>query len=118
MPTIKKRTAIASIIIGLVFIGSSVWPLLSHASAPAAASTLPVWSASIKENQSLPALAKDGRDAMTASYAFWGGNWLWANPSTNFNIVAPYQYAVTGSNKMLDFDLNGKISAPSGNQLV
>lgn len=130
MTTFKKRITFALIVTALSFIGSTGWPLLSRAPAPvaaataiynsseAAASTLAVWSASIKDDDGLPALAKDGRDAMTASYAFWGSNWSWANLSTNFNIVAPYQYAVTGSNKMLDFDLNEKISAPSGNQLV
>lgn len=130
MTTINKRITFALIIIGLSFIGSTGWQLLTRAPDPvaaaiaiynsseAAASTLAVWSASVKEGEGLPTLAKDGRDAMTASYAFWGSNWLWADSSIKFNIAAPYQYTVTGSNKILDFDLNGKISTPSSNQLV
>lgn len=126
----KKRTTFASIIIGLSFIGSAGWQLLSHSPIPvvaafaihnsneAAASTLSAWSASVKEDNGLPVLAKNGRDAMTASYAFWGGNWSWADLSLKFNVAAPRQYTVAGSNKMLDFDLNGKIFAPSDNQLV
>ncbi len=85
------------------------------------AKTSTVWSMSVNEQneqEGLPVLAKGGMDAMSASYAFWGSNWTWANLSTNFNIAAPYQYAVTGSNKILNFDFNGKISLSPSKQLV
>ncbi len=66
----------------------------------------------------MPVLTRDSRDAMTASYAFWDKGWLWASHSSNFKITAPSQYSVTGNNKMLDFDLIGKITVPSSNQLL
>ncbi len=127
MTTIKKRPAFVLIIIGLLFIGSAGWRLLSHTPAlsaatmanyEAATSTLADWSASVSEQDGLPVLSKDGRNAMTSSYAFWGSNWSWADLSINFNIATPLQYSFSGSNKTLDFDLSGKISSPSGNQFV
>jgi hypothetical protein len=127
---IKKQTAIALSMIALTFLGAANWQLRSHASTPfidtiatcnsnmAAASTPTIWSVSTSETNGLPILTKDGREAMTASYAFWGSNWTWAKLSTNFNIAAPCQYTITGNNKTLNFALNGRISTSSSHQLV
>ncbi len=97
------------------FIVALVAISLSH---EAMADQAKMWSASVSEQTGLPVLTRGGRDAMTASFAFWGNGWSWANLSGNFKIIAPSRYIVTCNNKMLDFDLNGKITTPSNNQLM
>lgn len=130
MTTIKKRTVFALTLIGLFLLGTAGWKLLpsvpafsavaiaSHFGNDAMANTMADWSAIVSEQDGLPTLSKNGKSAMAASYAFWGSNWSWSDLSTDFNIAAPFQYSVSGNNKILNFDLHGKISSPSGNQLV
>jgi hypothetical protein len=96
-----------------------VVPTAAFATKEANAATIPVkWSVSIDENTGLPNVSAGGRKALSASYVFWGNSWAWAGLSTNLSIASPFDYTVSGTNKLLDFDLNSHITKPSRQQLV
>jgi hypothetical protein len=94
------------------FLGQSTGPLLSssvHAG---------LWIASVDQRNGLPAVSKGGSTAITSDFAFWGKNWSWADLSEEFKVVAPYEYAIIGTDRALNFALTGRIAKASNRQLV
>lgn len=59
-----------------------------------------------------------GATVMTSDFIFWGGNSSWAPLDAQFKILSPFDYAVSGIEKPLNFSLSGKISKPSDRQLT
>jgi len=76
------------------------------------------WTLTVDERNGLPAVALGGAPAVTSDFVFWGGNWAWADLATSLRVVAPFDYAVTGKNQVLGFDLAERIHRLSGTQLV
>ena len=75
-------------------------------------------SVSVDQHEGLPRVSLGGGDAMSSQFVFWGNNWTWANLSTRFRVVAPFQYAIAGENSSLKLDLIGDVKRPSAQQLV
>lgn len=75
------------------------------------------WTASVDERNGLPALSGGGASALTAHYAFWGGNWNWAEQQTQLKVVSPFTYTTVGANRSLGLTVNSRISR-SGASLV
>jgi len=94
-----------------VFAVASIW-LVSY---PGRAETS---IASIDPANGLPILSIGGASALSGQFVFWGRNWSWARLSTQFNVIAPFEYAVTGRNQALNFDLSGHITKPANQRLV
>ncbi len=92
-----------------------VLPLSFLLSGPALAaqSTL-----TVNESNGLPAVSIGGVSALSGDFVFWKKSWAWAGLSTNFKAVAPFEYAVSGTNRDLDLDLVGRIRKASERQLV
>lgn len=76
------------------------------------------WSLSVSDQDGLPYIARDGAPAVKSHYAFWGANWKWADQHTDFRIIGPYEYAVSGRNPTLNADLSARISRPAVGQLL
>lgn len=84
---------------------------------PAIASPVPL-AVTVNQRQGLPVLSVGGGKAMSSVFVFWGRAWKWAGTKTNFKILAPFKYSISGRNSLLNFNLSGKISRRSGQQLV
>lgn len=84
---------------------------------PATANPVPL-AASVNQLQGLPALSVGGGKAMSSAFVFWGHAWKWAATATNFKVLAPFKYSISGRNPLLNFNLTGEIRKPSGRQLV
>jgi hypothetical protein len=76
------------------------------------------WSASVDQRNGLLIIGKDGSAAMSSDFVFWKNNWVWANLSSQFNVVAPYQYSIVGNDPALNFTLDAQVKRASGQQLV
>jgi hypothetical protein len=76
------------------------------------------WTANVDQQNGLPAISKGGGTAMSSNFVFWGKNWAWAGLSTEFKVVAPYEYSLIGKDQALDFVLNAHITKPSNQQLA
>jgi len=76
------------------------------------------WTVSVNENDGLPIVTKGGAKAISATYAFWGANWKWADQHSVLKVIAPFEYAVVGKNQTLNFGLAGRIWKPTNNQLI
>src|SRR5262249_49934021 len=75
-------------------------------------------TASVDQGAGLPLLSFGGVTAMSSGFAFWGNSWTWAQLKSQFKIIAPFEYSISGTNKLLNFDLSGKVSKPSDRQLT
>jgi hypothetical protein len=87
------------------------------AAATGNASAVPL-TASVDQGEGLLGLTLGGGGAMSSTFVFWGKNWKWAQLKTQFKIAAPLEYAISGINQALKFDLSGRITKPSNRQLV
>lgn len=76
------------------------------------------WTANVDEFTGLPMLAYRGSPAVSSSLQLWGNNWAWANMPTKLEIMSPYKYVLTGTNKVLDFDLTANIQKQAEHQLI
>jgi hypothetical protein len=76
------------------------------------------WQVSVDTVQGLPMIGKGGAPALKSSLVFWGANWAWADTPTQFKVVAPYTYAVTGRNAILGFDLANNVRRTAPNQMA
>ena len=76
------------------------------------------WTASVDQRNGLLVIAKDGSAAMSSEFVFWKSDWVWANLSSQLNVVAPYQYLILGNDPALNFTLDGRVKRASGQQLV
>ncbi len=77
------------------------------------------WTVSVDEQQGgLPAVSKGGASALSSKFVFWGKNWAWADMPRQFKVTAPFEYAVSGKNQALNFDLAGRIKKPTNQQLM
>jgi hypothetical protein len=76
------------------------------------------WSVSVSEQEGLPLASKDGSAALSSNYSFWGAEWKWAGLTTDFKVVAPFDYAVMGTNAALDFDLASHTSKRTISELA
>jgi len=59
-----------------------------------------------------------GAVGLSSQFVFWGKDWTWANLSRQFNVTAPFEYAIAGKNQALKFDLSGLVRKQSNQQLV
>lgn len=75
------------------------------------------WSVSVDERSGLPLLSRGGTEALSASFAFWGKDWAFADQETDFRIAGPFAYNITGKNLALDLDLLGGIRKTGERQL-
>ena len=73
---------------------------------------------SVDQRSGLPSLSLGGGSAMTSQFVFWADNWSWAELTTRFKVVAPFEYAVFGTDRGLGFNLSGSISKNSQKQLT
>lgn len=67
------------------------------------------WLASVDERTGLPLLSHGGSQPVTSSFAFWGGNWAWADTRLGLEVAGPFRYVLKGQNKSQDFDLAADI---------
>ena len=104
MCTTKSRRLISSIILV-----ACLFPNLAYAAA---------WTASVDERNGLPALSKGGAAAITSDFVFWGKNWQWAGLDTRFNVVAPFEYSITGQSALLNLRLSSRVGREAPQRLV
>lgn len=76
------------------------------------------WSVSVDEQNGLPVVTRGGGPAMISRFDFWAANWGWTGFPTTFKVNAPSSYALSGSNKTLDFDLQAEIRKPAAQTLT
>ena len=76
------------------------------------------WTASVDQQQGLPAISRGGASALSSAFVFWGKNWAWAHQQAEFKVVAPFEYFVAGKNQALNFDLVSRIKKSPNQQLV
>lgn len=94
---------------GIVFV--SLWATAGNAAA------VPL-TASVDDHAGLPSLSVGGGSAMSSQFVFWGNNWTWAPLKTQFKVVAPFEYGISGTDQALNFNLSGRITKQSNRQLV
>jgi len=75
------------------------------------------WTAEVDDRQGLPVVSEGGAVAVSGAFAFWGGNWTWAEPHVRLKVTAPFTYSVAGKNKLLDLDLSTRIERFSSHRL-
>ena len=75
-------------------------------------------TASVDQREGLPSLSLGGASVMSSAFVFWGKNWKWAQLKTQFKVVAPFDYTISGTDQLLNFDLSGRITKSSDRQLV
>ena len=75
-------------------------------------------TASVDQRDGLPGLSLGGGSAMSSQFVFWGKNWTWAGLVTQFKVVAPFEYAISGTDQALNFGLSGRVTMPTNRQLV
>jgi hypothetical protein len=75
------------------------------------------WRISVDTAQGLPTASRGGAPALKSAFVFWGSNWIWADTSTRFQVLAPYSYGITGKNVTLGFDLAGTAQRTGANQM-
>lgn len=73
---------------------------------------------SVNEHNGLPSLSLGGGGVMAGAFVFWGKNWAWADLATQFKIIAPFEYTISGTDRSLNFDLAGRVKKPSERQLI
>src|SRR6266566_965381 len=88
-----------------------LWAAASNASA------VPL-TASVDQGEGLPGLSLGGASAMSSQFIFWGKNWTWAQLKTQFKVVGPFEYAISGIDQPLKLALSARITKPSNRQLV
>ena len=76
------------------------------------------WTVTVDQREGLPFISKGGAIALSSTLVFWGKNWSWAQTQSEFNVVAPFDYAVVGNNKTLDFNWGSRVKKSSSQQLV
>ncbi|HJW25275.1 MAG TPA: hypothetical protein VJ576_10285 [Rhodocyclaceae bacterium] len=76
------------------------------------------WRVSVDTAQGLPTVTRGGAPAVKSAFVFWAANWSWADTPTQFSVVAPYSYAVTGRNASLGFDLTNNAKKTAANQMT
>ncbi len=87
--------------------------LVLAAHAPAAP-----WAVSVDPREGLPSIAKGGANGLTSTFAFWGADWSWARHAVEFRVVAPFEYALAGTNAALDLAMQGRVNRAAERQLV
>ena len=83
-----------------------------------AAPGVSAWVASVDQRNGLPTLNVGGNSALSADFVFWGKNWAWAEVSQELKVVAPFEYAISGKNKSLNFELSAHARKASSRQVV
>jgi hypothetical protein len=77
-----------------------------------------LWTASVDERNGLPTLSKGGATAITSDFVFWGKNWQWAGLDTHFEVVAPFEYLITGRSAALNLNLSSRVKKPAPERLM
>jgi hypothetical protein len=72
----------------------------------------------VDAKEGLPVLSRGGAVAMSSNFAFWARNWVFAHQAVDFKVTAPFEYTVSGKNRVLDFDMANRIRKTSERQLV
>jgi hypothetical protein len=93
-------------------LGTSVWMAADIAVA------VPLIASVNERAGGLPRLSLGGSTAMTSSFVFWGSNWSWTGLKTQFEVSAPFNYALSGTDNPLNFNLSARISKSSERQLT
>ena len=104
----KQRMRAASVLFAFIF------PLVVVISGPAFAAS---WVVTLNQH-GLPDLSIGGATAISSNFIFWGAHATWTAFPNQRKVNAPYQYSISGTDKALDFALNGHVSKPSDQQLV
>jgi hypothetical protein len=76
------------------------------------------WAVSVDQREGLPLISKGGANGLTSAFAFWGADWSWARHAVDFRVVAPFEYALAGTNAALDLEMQGRVARPADRQLV
>jgi hypothetical protein len=97
----------------LVHIALPLAWLLSSAAVGAAALTV-----SVDDSNGSLVASVGGAKAVSSTFVFWGKNWAWANLQSEFRVVAPFEYSISGQNQKLDFALAGRIKRLSDQQMI
>ncbi|MEJ1339129.1 MAG: cellulase family glycosylhydrolase [Candidatus Sedimenticola sp. (ex Thyasira tokunagai)] len=109
---------IASLLVGQIKVVIGLLSVLLLLFATYASGAATSWSFSVSEKDGLPHISSGGANALTTSFVFWGAKWKWAGFNSKFKVKEPFSYAITGSNKQLEFDLQGTAARTSADQLV
>jgi hypothetical protein len=76
------------------------------------------WIVSVDQRNGLPVASRGGATVMSSEFALWGKDWLWAGPSTDVRVVAPFDYAISGKSPSLNIDIAGRVKKSSSRQLT
>ncbi|MET0381975.1 MAG: hypothetical protein ABW032_00980 [Burkholderiaceae bacterium] len=95
-------------------IGKHLLPLtlgMAIAAAPAPpAAAAPRWTSTLNETTGLPMLQASGTSTFTASFAFWGPNWSWANLAPAVRKTGDGKYQVSGRNAALGVTMTDDVA--------
>ena len=91
-----------------------LFPLACLLSTPADAAS---WIVNL-DRHGLPELSIGGATAISSNFVFWGPNAAWTFFPNQRQVIAPYEYSISGADKALNFTLNGHVTRPSEQQLV
>jgi hypothetical protein len=76
------------------------------------------WMVRVDERAGLPSLSRGGAVALSSRFAYWAKDWRWAGQQTEFKVVGPFEYSITGRNPALNFDLAARVRKTSDRQMV
>jgi hypothetical protein len=76
------------------------------------------WTVSADDQAGLPSLSKGGAEALASRFTFWGTDWVWAAQQTEFKVIGPFEYSITGKNSALNLDLTGHVTQASARRMV
>jgi hypothetical protein len=72
-------------------------------------------TASVDQVQGRPGLSLfGGGSAMSSQFVFWAKDWTWDGLAAQFKIVAPFDYAISGTDQALNFGLSGRVAISIG----
>ena len=57
------------------------------------------WTVSADQRNGLPVVSIGGATAMSSTFVFWRKDWAWAGLSTEFKVLAPFEYAIVSKNR-------------------
>jgi hypothetical protein len=101
---------VLDIFVRAIMIFMLLWTTASKASAVSL-------TAGADQREGLPSLSVGGGSALSSQFVFWGKSWAWAQLATQFKVNAPFDYAISGKNPTLNFNLSGRITKPTDRQL-
>lgn len=81
-------------------------------------STASDWTVHVHDKNGLPVLNRGGNPVLGPTLTFWKDGWGWTETKSQLQTLGDYDYALSGQNKSLDFDLTASITRASEKQLT